>query len=58
MIQLAESKVTEILDELSGDPDYAWGAVTFAWYAGLIDEAEYARRTDALLPKDDDGEAA
>lgn len=58
--QLSEAKVAEILDELTDDhnPDVAWGAVTFAFYADLIDAAEYGRRTDALLPKDDEEEAA
>lgn len=64
MIQVSESRVAELLDEMaaeSGGPpdiarDMARGAVHFAYMLALIDAAEFHRRCDALAETDDGDE--
>lgn len=53
-IQVAQSKVAETLDYVSGDPDEGRHAVGFAYLVGLIDRAEWERRLEELSPADDD----
>lgn len=53
-IQVAQSKVAETLDYVSGDPDEGRHAVGFAYLVGLIDQAEWERRLEELSPADDD----
>lgn len=61
MIQIAESHVQRVLDQMRDDVDraegdimrclsrdMAVGAVHFAMLAGLIDTVEFSRRCDAL----------
>ena len=65
MIQVAESHVQRVLDQMRSDAeraddeimrslsrDMAVGAVHFAMLAGLIDTAEFSRRCDALRRED------
>lgn len=55
MIQVSESRVAEVLDELAAERaemasiDMARGAVHLAVMLGLITPSEFRRRCDALL---------
>ena len=64
MIQVSESRVGQLLDEMAADSggqpdidrDMALGAVHFAYMLALIDVAEFRRRCDALTEVDDGDE--